>query len=160
MPNSNKPFLLKSDIEAAQKVCRSAAEAARFLGVTYTTYKKYAKMYGIHEGFKNQAGVGISKGYYASSMLSRKGLIEGRYTNIKIPRLRRALIKELVLDERCSLCGYKEARLTDKRVPLLLDFLDNDKTNRKVENLRLLCYNCYYNNVGDILKGPGKTEVG
>jgi hypothetical protein len=28
--------------------------------------------------------------------------------------------------------------------PLLLDYLDDDSTNKDLANLRLLCYNCFY----------------
>ena len=35
--------LLQAEIEDAQKKARSAMEAARLLGVSYNTYKKYAK---------------------------------------------------------------------------------------------------------------------
>ena len=39
--------LLESEIKAAQEKSRSAFEAARSLGVSYNTYKKYAQLYGI-----------------------------------------------------------------------------------------------------------------
>ena len=38
--------LLESEIKDAQKKARSAMEAARLLGVSYNTYKKYARKYG------------------------------------------------------------------------------------------------------------------
>ena len=41
--------LLESEIKDAQKKARSAMEAARILGVSYNTYKKYARKYGIFE---------------------------------------------------------------------------------------------------------------
>ena len=28
--------------------------------------------------------------------------------------------------------------------PLMLDYLDDDQTNKDLSNLRLLCYNCFY----------------
>ena len=37
--------LLESEIKGIQKKARSAAEAAKLLGVSYNTYKKYAKQY-------------------------------------------------------------------------------------------------------------------
>ncbi len=45
--------LLESEIKDVQQKARSAAEAARMLGVSYNTYKKYAKEYGVFEDLKN-----------------------------------------------------------------------------------------------------------
>ena len=45
--------LLESEIKSAQEKSRSAFEAARTLGVSYNTYKKYAQLYGIFENLKN-----------------------------------------------------------------------------------------------------------
>ena len=53
--------LLESEIKDAQKKARSAMEAARLLGVSYNTYKKYARKYGIFEDLKNPDGTGIRK---------------------------------------------------------------------------------------------------
>ena len=55
--------LLESEIKDVQKKARSAMEAARLLGVSYNTYKKYARKYGIFEDLKNPDGNGIRKGY-------------------------------------------------------------------------------------------------
>jgi hypothetical protein len=38
--------LMESEIKDAQSKARSAMEAARLLGVSYNTYKKYARNYG------------------------------------------------------------------------------------------------------------------
>ena len=51
--------LLESEIKDAQNKARSAMEAARILGVSYNTYKKYARKYGIFEDLKNPDGIGI-----------------------------------------------------------------------------------------------------
>ena len=57
--------LLEGEIKEAQEKARSAFEAARLLGVSYNTYKKYAKQYGIFDDLKNQAGIGIAKGFHS-----------------------------------------------------------------------------------------------
>jgi tRNA(Glu) U13 pseudouridine synthase TruD len=41
-------ILLESEIKEARANSRSARECSKKLGVSYTTYKKYAKMYGVH----------------------------------------------------------------------------------------------------------------
>ena len=39
--------------------------------------------------------------------------------------------------------------MTDYTIPLMLDWQDGDKTNHKLENIRVLCLNCYYLQVGN-----------
>ena len=53
--------ILESQIKAAQAASRGAFEAARTLGISYNTYKKYAKMYGLFENLKNPYGYGINR---------------------------------------------------------------------------------------------------
>jgi len=52
----------ESQIRTVQEKSKSAFDASRNLGVSYNTYKKYAKLYGIFEDLKNPFGIGISKG--------------------------------------------------------------------------------------------------
>ncbi len=53
--------LTEIQIKEAQKQSLSAFEASRTLGVSYNTYKKYARHYGIMEDLKNPTGIGIKK---------------------------------------------------------------------------------------------------
>ena len=55
--------LTKKMIEDAQSQTKSNMAAARWLGVSYLTYRKYAKTYGLFEKHLNPSGVGIKKGY-------------------------------------------------------------------------------------------------
>ena len=50
--------------------------------------------------------------------------------------------------EKCDNCDMDEARVTDLKKPLKLDHIDGDLTNHRLENLRLLCHNCYFLMVG------------
>jgi hypothetical protein len=38
----------------------------------------------------------------------------------------------------------------DYKVPLLLNYKDRNDKNWQLDNLELLCYNCYFINVGDV----------
>ena len=55
--------------------------------------------------------------------------------------------------EKCNCCGFEEKRLTDGKVPLVLDFKDGDRKNHKYDNLRMLCFNCSFLLNGN-LTGP------
>jgi hypothetical protein len=49
------------------------------------------------------------------------------------------------------MCGFSERRVTDYKVPLLMNFKDGSKCNYLLDNLELLCYNCYFLYVGEVL---------
>lgn len=149
--------LTKTEIEKAQKKARSAMEAARVLGVAYKTYKKYAKMYGIFENLKNQAGIGISKGFNSKSgsSYSIEDILDGKYPDYPVWKIKKRLLNHGYMEEKCDNCGFCEKRITDGKVPLVLDFLDGDRKNHKFENLRCLCLNCSFLINGN-LTGPRK----
>jgi hypothetical protein len=54
------------------------------------------------------------------------------------------------LDECCSHCNFNERRVLDYKVPLIMHFQDKNKKNYKLDNVELLCYNCYFLQVGNI----------
>jgi hypothetical protein len=142
--------ILESDIRDAQSKSKSAFEAARTLGVSYNTYKKWAKTYGIFENLLNPAGIGIVRAnqvHNGENALDKILRGEGK-PDYPIARLKRRLITSGYFAEECTCCGFDEKRATDNKVPLLLDFLDNDWQNHKLENLRFLCYNCFFLLVG------------
>jgi len=136
------------------KSCRSAA---RYLNVSFGTYKKYAKMYldedgiSLYDKHKNPRGKGITKGNYAPNFgrYSLQDIFDGKAAD-SYPkwRLQMRLINNSVIEEKCAICGFEERRITDYKVPLMLDFVDGNESNRKLENLRVLCYNCYFLNTG------------
>jgi len=151
----SKP-LLEGEIKEAQGKARSAMEAARILGVSYNTYKKYARLYGVFEDLKNQEGVGIQKGFnIKKGKYSLDDILQGKYPEYEPWKLKRRLIKNGYMLEKCNECGFEERRLTDHKVPLVLDYIDGDRKNHKYENLRMLCLNCSFLINGN-LTGPKK----
>lgn len=141
--------LLAAEITEAQGRSRSAKDTARTLGVSYNTYKKYAKLYGIFDIDYNPTNVPIERrlkltvGKYPLSEI-----LQGMHPTYPISKLKRRLIKNDVFPECCTACGFDEVRVTDGKAPLLLDFLDGDYRNHTLENLRFLCYNCFFLLIG------------
>jgi len=76
-------------------------------------------------------------------------LIEGKHPNYPTWKLRNRLLALGIFQEECVSCGYSERRVTDDTVPLLLDHIDGDETNHVVDNLQMLCMNCYYQQTGN-----------
>lgn len=142
--------LLESEIKDAQSKCRSAFEAARLLNVSYNTYKKYAKLYGIFEDLKNPYGIGIEK---AKAIKNKKynidDIIDGKYLHYPLHKFKNKLFLSGYVPKICGGCGFSEERITDGKMPLLIDFLDGNLNNRKLDNIRPLCYNCFFLLVGD-----------
>lgn len=153
----------KEDLLRAMKVTKSVRAAARYLNCSYQHLKPYMKSYRIDdnnpnsptlfEAHKNQVGKGIPK------FLTNHGkgpdlqkLLSGElYTeSYSIDKFKQRLIAEAILPEECSCCGFKEQRVSDYRVPLLLSFKDYNKRNWKRDNIEFLCYNCYFLTIGDI----------
>ena len=148
----------ESEIRYAMENTKSNAEAARFLKVSFTTYKKYARLYvdrdsgkTLYELHKNQFGVGIPKDVQkaAKGIYSITNILQGKHPNYPTWKLRNRLLALAILPEQCNSCGYAERRVTDDTVPLLLDTIDGDETNHCIENLQMLCMNCYYQQTGN-----------
>ena len=58
------------------------------------------------------------------------------------------LIEEGYFNEECSICGWNEPRITDQKICLKLDYIDGEVDNKDLDNMRLLCPNCYLSNNG------------
>jgi len=143
--------LLETEILEVQKKARSAMEAARLLGVSYNTYRKYAKEYGIFENVKNPHGIGIRKSYnIIRGKYSLEDLLKGQYPDYPVYKLKQRILLNGYMLEKCNSCGFEERRITDHKVPLVLDFLDGNRKNHKYDNLRMLCLNCFYLEVGNL----------
>jgi hypothetical protein len=142
--------ILKRDIEKAQQETRSAHEAARLLGVHYNTYKKYAREYGIHERHLNPGGKGIPKPHVKGKRYALADILDGKYPSYDIKKLKARLISSGMIDEECHLCGFNERRITDYKIPLMLVFKDGDRTNHRLENMYLLCFNCAFLTIGEL----------
>ena len=160
MPKA-KP-LSKEQILAAQAKTKSNMAAARYLHVSYQHYKKWAKLYKLFAGHKNQQGKGIPK------FLKSKGkepalldIIEGRVSaaHFTPSKIKYRLIEAGYLLEQCSMCGFQERRVLDYKMPLLLHFKDNNKSNYSKENIELLCYNHYFLTVGDIFTEKDVKQI-
>ena len=135
--------ITKNVIENAQENTLSAVEASRWIGVSYNTYKKWAKYYGIFEQHLNPAGRGVKKVWSTYKIPLEDILTLKRKSNYSLKILKKRLILEGYMQEECSVCAWNEKRVTDGKICIRLDFIDDDSENTILENMRLLCPNCY-----------------
>ena len=129
-------IITKEDILRAQKVTRSNMAAARYLHVSYNHYKKYAKMYKNEDGVtlleahKNQAGEGIPKfAVSGNKEIPLMDLLEGKVPieHFDPRKIKARLLSEGKLVEVCNRCNFSERRVTDQKIPIILNFIDGNK---------------------------------
>jgi hypothetical protein len=156
-----KKELFKDDILRAIRHTKSNRAAARYLGCSYQHYKPYAKLFNddetgqnLFELHKNQCGKGIPKFLPNRRREPNVKIIfeEGvGYESFTTTKIKIRGIAEGFLRDECYTCGCSERRVTDYKTPTLLNFKDGSKSNYILDNLEILCYNCYFLYVADPL---------
>lgn len=157
----NNPYkglqLSEPTIREAMMFTQSNKAAAKYLKISYKSYKKYASKYvdqetgkTLFELHKNVAGFGIKKrnefiklkpGQTKLQAMLKKGQW---FSEERFIRLKSLLVRTGTLPAYCCACGYDKRRLLDGKIPLVLTFLDDDRTNWELENLQWHCYNCAF----------------
>lgn len=143
--------LLESEIKRVQEVAINSADAARRLGVSYITYRKYAKLYNLHDEFKKKAWKRC-KPPLNRIKIEKLCVKKANHTYPK-HMFKERLIRSGLKLNKCSKCDYSEKRLSDGRAPLLIFYKDGDKNNWELNNIDLVCYNCGFLIMGNVLGG-------
>jgi Zn finger protein HypA/HybF involved in hydrogenase expression len=125
------------------KMCKksiSMAKAAAELGIHFNTLKNRAVKLGCYK--INQSGKGIKKpkkdGF---DKIALSEILDGKHPQYQTNKLRIRLIKESIKQEKCEVCGI--LKWNNKPVSFELDHIDGDRTNHRLENLRIICPNCH-----------------
>ena len=154
----------RSQIETAMRYTKSVRAAAKYLGCSYQHLKPYMKNLKVDESdsnsptlfetHKNQTGKGIPK-FLPNRRKEpnvKRIFIEGTgWESFCVDKIRIRGIAEGYLKDECYTCGFNERRITDYKIPLLLNFKDGNKCNYLKDNLEQLCYNCYFLYIGEVL---------
>lgn len=67
-------------------------------------------------------------------------LVANRWTGSHL--LKKRLVAAGLKQLKCELCGWEE-RTPDGRIPVELDHINGDRSDNRLENLRILCPNCH-----------------
>jgi len=132
------------NIKAAIASTQSMSQAAIYLGVSYNTFTKYAKQYGLFKPLTSSKGIRRSHNGQFTHDIGK--ILEGKSPNpFRDQTLLSKAIKEGYIAPCCSNCNhdFSEYNLR-KDPPLMLDFLDKNPQNTAIHNLRALCFNCVY----------------
>ncbi len=130
----------KIEKEKIIEVCNrseSMAKAASELGIHFNTLKRLAIEYGCYQ--PNQALKGVSKPIDPKIPLDE--ILNGKHPHFQTFKLKNRMLKEGIIDNICSECGIDS--WNGVRLNMELDHIDGNRTNHKLDNLRMLCPNCH-----------------
>ena len=114
---------------------------------TVNTFKKYAKLHGLWAPIKSSKGIRKTGNVGSALKHDLKQILEGKNPNpYREDTLLTKGIREGYIACKCGNCGadFTHMDTATRQPPLILDFLDRDPMNTKLENLRALCFNCVY----------------
>lgn len=165
MRKARTKILMQAQIEQAMRVTRSNRSAAEYLRVGYNLYKRFAKMYkdsatgkSLFDLHKNMEGRGITKSSAADKRRFKlDDILTGKHPQYPREKLLKRLISNGYKEEKCQSCGYCNKRPTDFKSPLLIHHMNGDTTDHRIDNMEVLCYNCYFIQVGDLSRRDLKT---
>ena len=137
----------KYNIELAIKSTQSMGQAGLYMGVSKNTFKKYAKLHGLWKPITNFKGIRRTGNVGSALKHDLKNILEGKNPNpYREDTLLTKGIREGYIACQCSNCSQDFSFMDsqEKLPPLILDFLDRNPMNTKLDNLRVLCFNCIY----------------
>lgn len=165
-------YLSEAEIRIAIKDCNSLKEAIEYCGVGNSTFRKYASKYidketGLNllellrktvkerkdakRALRHQKVPKIKKKRLKYSTKHNTGwkekledILLGKHPSYSIRKLRKRLLTCGWFHPRCECCGYDSARPSDKNVPLVISFRNRNWRDCRIENIRLICFNCLF----------------
>ena len=149
--------LTEEDIRRSMENSDSCKGAARFLGIGYKTWKRYANKFKDLDlnkklfDIQREKSLNTKKEVIVINPKTPKGrnlktlLVENqRPTKVRLAKLKQLLIDRGVFKHKCNRCDYKLQRQEDGKIPLTLHFRNGIKSDWRKENLEFVCYNCSF----------------
>ncbi len=136
----------KKTLEKAVKDSFSIRQVLHILGLkeaggNYTQIKKFINFYKIDSiHFKGKAWNKGLTGIGKPLLSIDKVLIKN--STFQSFKLKKRLFNDKIKESKCELCGWAQ-KSPDGRLPLELDHINGDKSDNRLNNLRILCPNCH-----------------
>lgn len=137
---------------SAINVSSSMRSCAEILGLSFSSFKRYAEKYGIYK--PNQGGKGTKKKPGKSFALI--DIFAGGHKNYGSSKLKKRLIDEKYKENKCESCGISST-WNSKPINLELDHINGDNKDNSLNNLRILCPNCHSQT--DTFRGRSKKPL-
>jgi hypothetical protein len=135
--NNKSNFTDKEFIKITQN-CQTMAQASKLLGMSYKSFRKKAIELNCFK--TNQSGKGIKKNVPSISI---EDILAGKYPSYQTYKLKKRLIEEGYLEDKCSICGWNKKPEGSKFTSCELDHINGNPTDHRLENLRIICPNCH-----------------
>ena len=134
----------KEHFIAAWESSVTLAQLSRALGCNrsgggYHSLRSAAEDLGLDWSGKMKYAQGHSRKIYTSRSLDQILVEHSDYT--KTNDLKIKLWKSGLLPQSCQICGIVE--WLGKPAPLALDHINGVRSDNRIDNLRVLCYNCH-----------------
>ena len=133
--------MIKINEDEFIKVCNeelTMARASARLGLHFNTFARIAKKLGVYK--PNPGGKGTIKKHNGNK-IELNEILKGLHPHYQTNKLRIRLINGGLKKEECEVCGLTE--WNGKTLSFELDHIDGDRTNHKLNNLRIICPNCH-----------------
>ena len=138
--------ITKKQINYAIQSTQSMKKAADYLNVSYKTFKKYAKIYELWAPLSSNKGIRRNSFSNTFGKYDIGAILSGVYPSpYREEKLMLKAFREGYIECKCSNCSADYSHWKKKTPPpLVIDFLDCNPTNTRIENIRILCFNCIY----------------
>lgn len=116
------------------------AAAAAKLKIHWNTFRKRA--IDLNCFFPNKSGKGLRKPILDDRKIKLSEILEGLHPSYQTFKLKKRLISEGIKSNKCDVCDC-DGIWNNKPLTMELDHIDGNRTNHRLENLRMICPNCH-----------------